>query len=348
MKKTLCYILLSFGISLSAYSFEYRIVSKTPDSKLNGLELILSNEADWSGEDFGVIENGVIDIKGESQRSFPAHLIVKNNDQTPENKQYYMISLIVEPGTIVVDVNEDFPLNGGVLNEGWKDCNTRLSDVEYRITPSKEIIEEVFKKNVGNGLGERALLNYGLMCSPDEWMEMVALLDASSRSLEAIENMTERKERLKPVWEGQPFAELIGNTLDGNPTSLSQYVGKGQYVVADLWASWCGGCISQANHYLKPLYDEYKDNPDVMFLGIAMDDVNNAVDKYGYQWPQMQDCKSLMATYGVYSVPEIILFAPDGTILRRFLHGTDLKDVLKDLLPETPKSGDFIGGQSLK
>ena len=348
MKKTLCFILLSMGISLSAYSFEYRIVSKTPDSKLNGLELILSNEADWSGEDFGVIENGVIDIKGESQRSFPAHLIVKNSDQTSGNKQYYMISLIVEPGTIVVDVNEDFPLQGGALNEGWKDCHRRLSEVEYRTTPSKEIIEEVFKKNVGNGLGERALLNYGLMCSPDEWMEMVALLDASSRSLEAIENMTDRKERLKPVWEGQPFAELIGKTLDGMPTSLSEYVGKGQYVVADLWASWCGGCISQANHYLKPLYDEYKDNPEVMFLGIAMDDVNNAVDKYGYQWPQMQDCKRLMATYGVYSVPEIILFAPDGTILRRFLHGTDLKDVLKDLLPETPKSGDFIGGQSLK
>ncbi|MDE6521331.1 MAG: TlpA family protein disulfide reductase [Muribaculaceae bacterium] len=348
MKKTLCYILLSLGISLSAYSFEYRIVSKTPDSKLNGLELILSNEADWGGEDCGVIDNGVIDIKGESKRSFPAHLIVKNSDQNSGNKQYYSISLIVEPGTIVVDVNEDFPLQGGILNDGWKNCHIRLSEVEYRTVPSKEIIEEVFKKNVGNGLGERALLYYGLDCSPDEWMEMVALLDDESKNLAAIENMTERKERLRPVWEGQPFAELIGQTLEGNPTSLSQYVGKGRYVVADLWASWCGGCISQANQYLKPLYEEYKDNPDIMFLGIAMDDVNQAVDKFGYEWPQMNECRRLMATYGVYSVPEIIIFAPDGTILKRFLRGADLKDLLKDLLPEKPKTGDFIGGQSLK
>ena len=335
-------------VSLCAYAFEYRIVSKTPDSSLNGLELTLVNDAEWGGEDCGVVENGVIDIKGESQRSFPAHLIVTNQAQDPKDKQYYLIHLIVEPGTIVVDVNQDFPLNGGALNEGLKDCLRRLSDVDYKIGPAKEIIKEVFKKNIGNGLGERTLLDYGSICSPDEWTEMVGLLDVSSRSLEAIENMTERKERLKPVWEGQQFSELIGQTLDGNPTSLSQYVGKGRYVVADLWASWCGGCIAQANQYLKPLYEEYKDNPDVMFLGIAMDDVNSAVDKHGFEWPQMNECRRLMATYGVYAVPEIILFAPDGTILRRFLRGSDLKDLLKELLPEKAKSGDFIGGRSLQ
>ena len=348
MKKTLCYIFLLLGISLKAYSFEYRIVSKTPDRSLNGLELILSNEADWGGEDFGVIENGVIDIKGESQRSFPAHLIVKNSDQNPGNKQYYSISLIVEPGTIVVDVNEDLPLQGGALNEGWKNCHMRLSEVQYRTVPSKEIIEEVFKKNVGNGLGERALLYYGLDCSPDEWMDMVALLDNESKNLAAIENMTERKERLRPVWEGQPFAELIGQTLEGNPTSLSQYVGNGRYVVADLWASWCGGCICDNELYLKPLYDEYKDNADVLFLGVAMDDIRGVAEKHDFKWTQMQECKRLMATYGVYSIPEIIIFGPDGTILKRFLRGADLKDLLKDLLTEKPKTGDFIGGQSLK
>ena len=348
MKKIVRLICLLSTISLSSYAFEYRIVSKTPDSKLNGLELTLSNEVDWSGEDCGVVENGVIDIKGGSQRSFPTRLIVRNNEQASANKQYYSISLIVEPGTIVVDVNEDFPSKGGVLNEGLKNYHMRLSEVDYKVDPAKEILKEEFKKNTGNGLGERILLDYGWMCSPDEWTEMIGLLDASSRNLEAIENMTERKERLQPVWEGQLFAELDGQTLDGKPTSLSQYVGKGRYVVADLWASWCGGCITQANQYLKPLYDEYKDNPDILFLGIAMDNVNRAVSKFGYEWPQMNECKRLMATYGVYAVPEIILFAPDGTILRRFLRGSDLKDLLKDLLPEKPKSGDFIGGLSLQ
>ena len=105
-------------------------------------------------------------------------------------------------------------------------------------------------------------------------------------------------------------------------------------MVADLWASWCGGCIADGKRYIKPLYEEYKDNPNVMFLGIAMDNVNDAVRKNGFEWPQITECGKLMRAYGAYGIPEVILFGPDGTILRRFQRGSDLKDLLKDLIPE--------------
>lgn len=348
MKKIVGLTLLLMTVSIYSYAFEYRIVSKTPDSRLNGAELLLNNEIDWVGEPLGIVENGVIDIKGNSERSFPARLIITDRAQNPNGSINYNIDLIVEPGTIFVDVNEYFPLSGGVLNQGYKACAMRITDVEYKTVARKEILKEYFLKNIGNGLGEKVLLDYGWICSPDEWAEMTALLDAETRSFAAIENLTERKERMKGVWEGEPYAELNGKNLDGEAISLSEFVGKGKYVVADFWTSWCGGCIVEAKKYLKPIYEEYKDDPNVIFLGVGMDDISEAVDKLGIEWEQINECKRLMATYGVYSIPEIVLFAPDGIILRRFVRGSELKQLLKDILPQKQPSGDYIGGKTLQ
>ena len=76
--------------------FEYRIVSNMVDSTLNGWEISLTNDSDWITEDFGVVENGTIDIKGESKRTSPATLHIRNTN--PENKKNFNINLIIEPG----------------------------------------------------------------------------------------------------------------------------------------------------------------------------------------------------------------------------------------------------------
>lgn len=317
--------------------------------ELNGAELFLVNETGWSTESFGMVENGLIDIKGESSRSFPAHLIVTNKMKKNDNPISYTIRLIVEPDTIVVDVNERYPLSGGKLNQEFKIINKRLKDEDYNTDLSKEIYKEYFYKNIGNGLAESILMDYGLICSPDEWAEMITHLDDDTRNLAAIEDMTGRKERLKPSWEGMPFIELNGETLEGDSINLSHYVGKGKYVIADMWASWCKPCIKESEEYLKPLYDKYKDNEDVMILGIAMDDVSKAVAKHDIPWPQIQKCDNkLMAKYGVYFFPEIVLFGPDGTILRRFLRGSDIAPLMEEILRNDVVSKDNIGGPSLK
>lgn len=345
------FISLLMTIWMGSHAFEYRIVSKTPMNELNGAEVLLANETDWSTESFGVVENGIVDIKGESVRTYPAHLIVTNQMQNPsrENLMHYTVSLIVEPDTIVVDVKERLPLSGGKFNQGYLDIHKLLQETGFNTDSSKKVYKECFYKNIGNGLGERALMNYGLICSPDEWMEMTGHLDDETRGLAAIENMTERKERLRSSWEGMPFVEIEGVTLEGDSIRLSDYVGKGQYVVADMWASWCKPCILEAKENLKPLYEKYKDNPHVLILGLAMDDVSGTVAKHGIEWPQIQNCdKQFMAKYGVYVIPEIVIFGPDGTILRRFLRGNDVKVVLEELLGEGLISKDCIGGQRLE
>ena len=134
--------------------------------------------------------------------------------------------------------------------------------------------------------------------------------------------------------EGMPFADFHVDTGNGT-VSLSDYVGKGKYVVADFWASWCQPCIAEMP-YLKEVYKKYN-GADVILLGITnyeKPDVSRAaVQELGLPWDQIY-CPTLeaMETYGISGIPHIILFGPDGTILRRHLHGAQVDQVLEEYL----------------
>ena len=76
---------------------------------------------------------------------------------------------------------------------------------------------------------------------------------------EAVQAALDKALKLQP---GQPAPEFTLHDLDGQPVSLSQF--KGQVVLLDFWASWCGPCIS-ALPDLRKLKKETADSP-VVFL----------------------------------------------------------------------------------
>ena len=116
---------------------------------------------------------------------------------------------------------------------------------------------------------------------------------------------------------------------------LSDYVGKGKYVLVDFWASWCNPCIEETP-FLKEVYNKYKgDNFDMVSVAVSdkREDTIAMANNLGITWNQIINAQQIPASvYGIEYIPHIILFGPDGTILKRDLRGEAIGQAVAEAL----------------
>ena len=136
---------------------------------------------------------------------------------------------------------------------------------------------------------------------------------------------------------GRKFAELEMNDMEGKAVKLSDYVGKGKYVLVDFWASWCGPCRQEMPMVVKS-YAQYKDK-GYEIVGVSFDQNGEpwkkAVGDLGMTWPQMSDLKGWECqaheAYGVNSIPSNVLVDPQGIIMAHDLRGQGLLEKLAEI-----------------
>jgi thiol-disulfide isomerase/thioredoxin len=106
---------------------------------------------------------------------------------------------------------------------------------------------------------------------------------------------------------------------DGKPVSLSQY--RGQVVMVNFWASWCGPC-RQEFPVLDQLYKKYKPMGFTL-LGVNVESETDLAQKFLAQTPasfpilfDRQNATSKL--YGVSAMPTTLLVDRKGNV--RWLH----------------------------
>ncbi|MFI3314095.1 MAG: TlpA disulfide reductase family protein [Rikenellaceae bacterium] len=332
----------------------YEIIGSVSDNSLNGKMLYLLDYqiASVPAIDSTVVKDGKFEFKGSVEK--PTVFFIRHDGNNAV--------VITESEPVTVEFGQESVISGGELNNGLAELNKTimsLNNAAYirfsaaKTTEAKmkvigdvaiqrrQLYSAVVDKNKGNILGAYAvcsliddIVSTSEMVSLEQFDELVgrAEMAADYDRISAIRRIYVNE--LKTA-NGEMFIDFSGQTLEGEPSSLSDYVGKGEYVLADFWASWCGPWQTQLPN-IKAAYQKYTDK-GLVVIGVNVWDTGRkyfeqVVESEELVWPQIYASHDNTATnlYGIRGIPTFILFAPDGTIVDR-LKGEDIDAVLTEI-----------------
>jgi peroxiredoxin len=116
-----------------------------------------------------------------------------------------------------------------------------------------------------------------------------------------------------------PAPDFTLRGADGRNLRLNEQ--RGQVVLVNFWASWCGPCRQEMPH-LNRLYDKYRGSGFTL-LAVNIDDDPRTgtatAARWGLKFPVLLDAdKTVSRLYDLGSMPATVLIDRDGRV--RYLH----------------------------
>ncbi len=328
MKRTITAAMIGASALTSAFAGNYKVtVPLTADEE--GAMAYIVNYDTGAKVDSVLVEDGAAVFNGTIADPIPARLIIDGNRAG---------QFILEDAEITVDPAKR-TITGGALNDKNNAISAQIQAIGTRFQTAateaeKEAIyaeyetfrDKALNENLDNPIGYTLFMDKAYDFTP---AQLDAFLAANPyfTKFTRVNKLVESNRRKAATSEGSKFTDFEIE-YDGVKHRLSDVVGKGDYVLVDFWASWCGPCIRQTA-VLKDIYNEYKED-GLKVLGVAVwdepENTKKAIVQHELPWESWLNGGNIPTdAYGISGIPCIILFGPDGTILSRDKQSDELK-----------------------
>lgn len=349
----LCILLFSSCTSNGTYVLKGTV--KDSLATLPGAAIIVTDMVSGA-KDTVAIDNGQFTISGTAD-SQTCKQVMLSFINAPAVKHKLYASFIPEEGTMKLDLDNQ-TVKGGEINKKMQKYATEskamvdsllviydgikagtVSEADFDAAEKEYLnaLTETVKANGDNYIGLGALKEIIYDIDLEQLDDILSGCADFIRNNSTVTRIRSLKVAEAASCEGKMFIDFNGATPDGRFVRLSDFVGKGKYVLVDFWASWCGPCRREVPN-IRKAYNKFS-GKGLTVVGVAVWDGDNsatrtAMKEMDIQWDQIfvGDDKTATDAYGISGIPQIMLFAPDGTIYKRDLRGEAICDEIAKVL----------------